>query len=342
LSFKLVCFFFSFQIDQKGTILRQMGGILSYFRRDAPIEKVLEEMDGKIRIIEERHLTYRTNWRNWISALLLYSFIFELSYLLFFYLYVYRDESAIIVRVSGDELELAALKAQQKSKLEEFARLTDFYKTRDILNRYAKTLNPPQSPSTTDNKPKKVPITPKTPTPDPTGLRHRHPSTPLPTTPTIPQPIEKPIPPPAPGNPVYMPLPIDHRNWQRTVPKPPVDPNRPWYDKLVDYLVGDDLEQSAPLLCEKCGQNNGLIPKDEMQTIQFKCKFCQHFNEKGSGSVSNTTQIQNPTEEEGETQNQTEIQETQVISEKEEINQEVEEEKEKEEVLEAPNDKKED
>jgi hypothetical protein len=243
-------------------------------------------------------------------------------------------------RVSGDELELAALKAQQKSKLEEFARQTDFYKTRDILNRYAKTLNSPQSPPIVD-KPK-MPITPKTPS-DSIGLRHRNPSVPLPVTPKIPQeikPIENPIPPPAPGTPVYMPLPPDHmrRTLPSPLPKPPLDPNRPWYDKLVDYLVGDDLEQSTPLLCEKCGQNNGLIPKEEMQTIQFKCKYCQHFNEKGS--VSNATQIQTPMETQNptEAQNQTEIQkhtETQVISEKEEINQE-------EEVLEAPNDKKED
>jgi hypothetical protein len=41
-----------------------------------------------------------------------------------------------------------------------------------------------------------------------------------------------------------------------------VDPNRPWYDKLVDYLVGDTPEQLSVRVCEKCGRENGFISND--------------------------------------------------------------------------------
>ena len=33
---------------------------------------------------------------------------------------------------------------------------------------------------------------------------------------------------------------------------PPPDPNQPWYDKLIDYLVGDNPEQSVMLVCVNC------------------------------------------------------------------------------------------
>ena len=47
-----------------------------------------------------------------------------------------------------------------------------------------------------------------------------------------------------------------------------LDPNRPWYDKLVDYLVGDTPEELKSLICENCGRNNGFVPRDEMATIR--------------------------------------------------------------------------
>jgi len=216
-------------------------------------------------------------------------------------------------RITNHELELAELKAKQKSKLEEYARQTDFYKTREILNRYSKTLQPPESPQPSKN-PKQVIKTPS----DSTGLRHR-PTTPVPQQQQVPPsptiasfqqqqqqqqqvppsptiasfqqqqqqqqqvPPPQQIPQPAPSQPVYMAVPVDHvqmRSHPNIRQAVSVDPNRPWYDKLVDFLVGDSPDQSVALICVKCKQHNGLVPPDEIETIQFKCRYCNHFNEK--------------------------------------------------------------
>jgi len=311
-----------------------MGSVLSFFKKEGPIEKVLEEMDHRIKDIEERSLTYRTRWRNAISLLVLYGVVLECAYLFFFYLWIFRSTESdflekalwgipifaifsvcwtlkVIInfyysrRVTNDELELQTMKKRQKTKLEEFAKATDFYKTRELLNRYTKTLVDPNTPG------KETPVK-KTPTkPEETpGLRHRNVGTPAPANPppveaqpAPPQP-EIELPPMRPVPPIYIAVPADRRQDPPDRVAPPPDPNRPWYDKLIDSLVGDNPDHSSALICERCRQHNGIVPKEEMENIQFKCRSCGHFNEKGQEQPSVAQQL--PTTEPNEQKEESE------------------------------------
>lgn len=49
-------------------------------------------------------------------------------------------------------------------------------------------------------------------------------------------------------------------------------------NRLLDYIIGDSPSTSFALICEKCHANNGLIPSDEKDNVQFYCKKCGHYN----------------------------------------------------------------
>ncbi|KAJ1669623.1 hypothetical protein EV182_008674, partial [Spiromyces aspiralis] len=55
--------------------------------------------------------------------------------------------------------------------------------------------------------------------------------------------------------------------------------SNPWYDKLVNKLVGED-EPAAKyaLICRNCYAHNGLVLPEELQTIRHRCPKCGHFN----------------------------------------------------------------
>eukprot|EP01114_Cavostelium_apophysatum_P022291 TRINITY_DN8014_c0_g1_i2.p1 TRINITY_DN8014_c0_g1~~TRINITY_DN8014_c0_g1_i2.p1 ORF type:complete len:212 (-),score=36.65 TRINITY_DN8014_c0_g1_i2:127-762(-) len=92
-----------------------------------------------------------------------------------------------------------------------------------------------------------------------------------------------------------MPVPADHHRSPNSAPVPPAapkDPNRPWYEKLVDYVIGDTNENSVALICEKCRRPAGLAAPNELATSQFKCNSCQHVNLPGSQIA-----VQNPAPE---------------------------------------------
>lgn len=61
-------------------------------------------------------------------------------------------------------------------------------------------------------------------------------------------------------------------------PAPQSEISRSIIDRLLDYIIGDSPTTGFALICKKCHFNNGLIPKDEMESAQFICKRCQFFN----------------------------------------------------------------
>ena len=46
------------------------------------------------------------------------------------------------------------------------------------------------------------------------------------------------------------------------------DPNRPWYDKFVDYLIGDTVSETVPVHCAKCRAQNGFAPREDALFIR--------------------------------------------------------------------------
>jgi len=235
-----------------------MGGFFSFFRKKKGtviFEKALQEIDAKIRTIQDKRRSYRVTWKSRITIIILGFFVIELFYCSLYYFFfrkekVFLDQvlyfSPIFLiplitwllrsginfyykrRIANEDALLEDLIAQQKSKVAELADATDFFRTKDLIERYGKT---PQ-----DSPPKPQPqIRPEI-------VRRRPPKTTTPTTPTPSTPSSvlniPSIPQPTP--------PITKENFQVLLQQqsprpnlPKVELNRPWYDNVVDYLVGD-------------------------------------------------------------------------------------------------------
>lgn len=152
----------------------------------------------------------------------------------------------------AEEKMLQKLMKQQRSKVEEIKKKTNYYSTRDLLQRYDDSAS---SPST---------------------LRQRlfAPS----TQPSTPQ--QQPRPPIAKGT-----LQTPNLGTAQITSAPPTGPPRKlWYDKLADALLGDDDHTPSAaasryaLICEKCFAHNGLVKESMWEDAQYVCPKCNHFN----------------------------------------------------------------
>ncbi|KAK7791876.1 hypothetical protein R5R35_010554 [Gryllus longicercus] len=49
-------------------------------------------------------------------------------------------------------------------------------------------------------------------------------------------------------------------------------------DRLVEYLVGDGINQRYALICRNCCSHNGMALKEEFEYLAFRCCYCFHWN----------------------------------------------------------------
>ena len=206
------------------------------------------------------------------------------------------------------EKSLAALKQARRNKVEDFKKRTNYYETRELLERYE------DSPSTG------VPLA--RPIDNPSSRRQSQ------LFPATPQRAVSIVPPKTPANLRNQPIsPGLQRQLARTYPRscslpclsyiyaelsfaetpqhPLPPPRKLWYDKLADALLGDDEPSVNPaaaryaLICQKCFAHNGLV-KEEMWEgarthdlllayrvdvkgyhffwIEYVCPKCGYFN----------------------------------------------------------------
>ncbi|KZO94282.1 hypothetical protein CALVIDRAFT_501904 [Calocera viscosa TUFC12733] len=163
-------------------------------------------------------------------------------------------------RASSEEARLKSLLVEQKAKIAEIKKKTNYDSTRNLLEKYGETSARPEvQPS---------PLRQRGP---PGALPGTQPSTPLRQmgTPVIGTPnrgVPRPLPP-------YL---------QPSGSNLPPPQTRKWYDTLADALLGPD-EQAASrekyaLICAKCFNHNGLVSPAEWDDVQYKCPRCGHFN----------------------------------------------------------------
>lgn len=169
------------------------------------------------------------------------------------------------------EKSLAALRLARRNKVEDFKKKTNYYETRELLERYE------DSPSTG------VPARPI----DMSSRRQSQ----LPATPVTPQraaPAAPPNPPANLRNPPISPglqsqlsrmyLKMASCSYScisyycTETPQQPLSPPRKlWYDKLADALLGDDgppvnaAASRYALICQKCFAHNGLVKEDMLE-----------------------------------------------------------------------------
>ncbi|KAJ1975885.1 hypothetical protein H4R33_006565 [Dimargaris cristalligena] len=220
-------------------------------------------------------------------------------------------------RQASQEAYIVSLKEKQRTKVEELKKKTAYYSTRNLLERYDVTNKPPVNPDA-QRAAKNLglaggpngPAGKRPPMSSPAAnLRQRHPTAghPLPPATTRPNggaPGVQ-LPPTSPRNPSSPPAsglgpqaggpmnrPVNSVSFPPRGPPgsfagPHLPPNsaspmsRPWYDKLVDKIVGDEgPETKYALICRNCFAHNGLALPEEIQSIQYVCPKCGFFNGK--------------------------------------------------------------
>jgi len=140
---------------------------------------------------------------------------------------------------------------EQRHKVEELKKKTDYYSTQKLLERYDQP-----DPKTTPQRKSIAPIS--------DGMTPPRP---------MPGAIYSQTPPrPAVGG---------------QAPNPPLSspsippPQRHWYDRVVDAVLGEDTESPHTrfaLICQKCFTHNGLVREAEREDTQFICMKCGHMN----------------------------------------------------------------
>ncbi|KAL1755796.1 hypothetical protein FB107DRAFT_248645 [Schizophyllum commune] len=159
-----------------------------------------------------------------------------------------------------EEKQLQALLKQQRAKIEEVKKKTNYYSTRDLIQKYDESNQTPQG-TPARGAPPSLPQTPQR-RPGPLG----------------PSPGMTPIgpngapPSPALRSQLAMPPPM------HTGP-----PKKMWYDKLADAILGEDGDPTGAasryaLICEKCFAHNGLVKESMFDEAQYLCPRCGHFN----------------------------------------------------------------
>ncbi|THV00185.1 hypothetical protein K435DRAFT_855027 [Dendrothele bispora CBS 962.96] len=149
-----------------------------------------------------------------------------------------------------EERTLQNLLKQQRAKVEEIKKKTNYYSTRELLQRYDEP-SPSNSPLRQRSVPQPQPSTPQRP---PAIIKNQ---TATPVSPAL----RAQLSPSAPSAP------------------PPGPPRKQWLDKLADVVLGED-DQAAryALICEKCFSHNGLVKESVWEETQYVCPKCQHFN----------------------------------------------------------------
>ncbi|KIJ34298.1 hypothetical protein M422DRAFT_52067 [Sphaerobolus stellatus SS14] len=177
---------------------------------------------------------------------------------------------------NAEEKTLKELMVQQRNKLEEIKKKTNYYSTKSLLDRYdesaagSKSANGPPSPRRGPTSP----VQPSQP-----GLRQRQPQGA-----SAPNGAQG-----APNGAQGAPQTPERPTGQAQAFSPTVQsfppPRKQWYDKLADAILGDDTAGAASspasryaLICERCFTHNGLVTEAQWEDAQYLCPKCGHFN----------------------------------------------------------------
>ncbi|KAI0942041.1 hypothetical protein AcW1_009635 [Taiwanofungus camphoratus] len=152
----------------------------------------------------------------------------------------------------AEEKLLVALRKQQREKIEDIKRKTNYYSTRTLLERYDDAPGA-DSPLRRRVVPQGVPATP-----------------------------QRAAPPASPQTPMQAPMSPNLQQHLSPSPARPLPPPRKqWFDKLADAILGED--EGAPasryaLICGKCFAHNGLVKESMWEDAQYVCPKCGQFN----------------------------------------------------------------
>jgi len=64
----------------------------------------------------------------------------------------------------------------------------------------------------------------------------------------------------------------------RPLPRPILPRERGFFDRLMDFCVGDGPHQRYALICRHCGGHNGMALQEEFEYVSYGCCYCYQFN----------------------------------------------------------------
>ncbi|KAK8870027.1 hypothetical protein IAR55_000597 [Kwoniella newhampshirensis] len=204
-----------------------------------------------------------------------------------------------------EETHLRALLTQQRKHLEEIKKATNYDSTRKLIEQYddpsAGTRSAPGP-----NQAGGIHPSPRTPqrkvldSPSPAGTKSAGPGG-TPRAPGhligaggTPGPANSPIPiPEGLSSDQAAALQMQIHAIQPVLPTP----EKRWYDRVVDFILGDDPSQAAQskyaLVCGECFRHNGLVgSKYEWERMQWICPRCNHLNPSPLSKLQNTSSTQ--------------------------------------------------
>lgn len=273
-----------------------MGFILSRLRTKKTTIDHLEEIELKIKSIEEFHKATEQQFRRVIGKFIVSSISIYLIALVGCYYYYspenFRENvihflpllvfSILIIlsrkllswyyrrKLSKNEIYLKILIANKKKLLEEVKDKETYKVAKEILEKYApEQLNKDTRKIVTNNKVKAM--IPETPIRNDSLARHRLISN---------TPAEHKISFPHPSEVAFQAVPNMAAQAQPrlSLPRPVLQQNRSAFDKLVDMIIGDGPSNRYALICKVCSSHNGMALKNEFEYLAFRCAYCLQWN----------------------------------------------------------------
>lgn len=186
---------------------------------------------------------------------------------------VYLMNLLFLMLISNRSRKLAAQKRRQRQKIDELKEKTNYNAANDLISRYD-SLNAAKSDAEKPTKPQqKSQSMPK----------------PMPKPQSIPQP--KNIPANLAAN-----IPAPPQSTQLGAPPAPQNRNRTFQDRLLDFIIGSDnnesIESRFALICSACYAHNGLAPPGckDPASVPFVCLRCSTLNNLVPSEVSQIPQ----------------------------------------------------
>ncbi|XP_063976460.1 endoplasmic reticulum junction formation protein lunapark-B isoform X2 [Diachasmimorpha longicaudata] len=265
-----------------------MGILISRFRKKKTTIEVLEDLDSKIKEIQQYGQTTEQRHKKIVGTLIIYSVILYVVTAVLFYFYFFPaalyDQLFYIIpllifpllivftkklvtwyykrKISRNQEKLSIMQEQKKKILEDVTETETYKKAKEILMKFAPdqlrmTPLTPQPASKVVTSPASTPRCPSTPqgtVRSPTGggeLRRRA---------------------------LTLSSPQENSSVGSPLPRPILSQQRSYLDRLVEYLVGDGPSNRYALICHQCDSHNGMALKEEFEYFGFRCCYCNYWN----------------------------------------------------------------
>lgn len=300
-----------------------MGIILSRFRAKKTTIEILEDLDSKIKEIQEYGQNTEHRHKKIVGTLVIYSVALYITTAFIFYFYFFPaslyDQLFYITpllifpililftkkmvswyykrKISRNQEKLVTMQREKNKILEEVTETETYKKAKDILLRFApdqlkETPTPVKIPPTVEKlRQLNIPQAAMSPMPGSGELRRRtigHSNqlgnvqsgaptqmaiigaTPI-KSPQINTSIQT-------GAKVLSSTPMNYTIPECTLVRPILSHQRSYFDRLIDYLVGDGPSNRYALICQQCVCHNGMALKEEFEYLGFRCCYCNFWN----------------------------------------------------------------